>query len=450
VLHAANVDTHAEVLGAKADAVADACGFSQLGDTIRVWQRRQNDPQMATEEDEESLRDQVLMEESRERDQLEQLRTDGVVQIDVVFRSGHTRAEHNLTVPRYTSCRTLTAIIEEKIGERVVVSFTAPVRELAEVNQSPLLRLSGALPLKCLEVNSDSDDPASAADAQRTLALKPRTVAMFLHLRKPRCTARPLGGTPALSMTPDPSHSSIARRMREINASQMDRSDRVASLKQLVADEERSIIAPSPLMDTSSKRPTRQAAKAALDAEGEEHLVNRLYGYSVKTMKDRKEEQDAYLAQGEQLLWRRRKVGEPSEEQAESVERLYAGGQASKVRAIEKAVEQQEVRVVRAKTVERSEEEIAAASLRLYQSAKGKQDAIQRLATKVYGEDEDKRLTQSDLSRLVASVYTEAVDRKARAREKAAASTTDFKALSSKKKLSKEQLASMSDRLCKK
>uniref|UniRef100_A0A7S1L2Y9 Uncharacterized protein n=1 Tax=Neobodo designis TaxID=312471 RepID=A0A7S1L2Y9_NEODS len=449
ILFAAGADTHAEVLATKADVVADACGHEKLADLIRVWQRRQADPPGAAADDEATARAQIELDEEHERKHLGHLLADGLVDVCVVFRSGLTRAEHQLTVPRYTSYRTLLAIIEEKVGERVMVAFTAPVSELAEINHSAVLRLSGALPLKCLNVDSDSDDPANAPNAQRTLALKPRTVAMFLHLKQPRCTARPLGGTPSLGVTPEPVKSSFAARMRDINASTVDRSERFASLRQLVADEERAISSPSPLAGASSKRASKLPAVRTIDPDQEEKLVGRLYGYAVQSIKAKKDEQDAYLADGEQLLWRRKKVGEPSEEQAESIERLYSGGQARKQQVIAEALAKQEQRVVKAKTVERSDEEIAEASSRLYQSAKGKQESIQRLATKVYGEPESKRLDSQELSRLVASVYTEAVDKKQRAREKAAASTTDFKAIANKKKLSKTEVSSMADRLSK-
>merc|ERR1712093_199814 len=154
---------------------------------------------------------------------------------------------------------------------------------------------------------------------------------------------------------------------------------------------------------------------------------------------------DIYLAEGEQMLWRRKKVGEPSEEQAESIDRLYTGGQARKQQAMEAALSRQEDRIVKAKAVARSDEEIAEPSSRLYQSARGKQDAINRLTAKVYGESDEKRLAPEDLSRLVGSVYTEAVDKKQRARAKAGEKTTDFKAIANKTKLSKADVASLAD-----
>jgi hypothetical protein len=449
VLWEAGVDTRAEVLGHTADAVADACGHFAVADIIRSWQRRQANKGAALEEDEATERVVVEDAERAEFDHLRELAAQGIVTLDVVYRAGSGATHHAIVVPRYASSRTVQAKIEEAIGQRVIVSFTATKKELSDVNHSAVIRLAGYAPMKCLDESSDSDDPDRAPGATRTLALKPRTVVILLHLRDPRCIARPLAAlprsdTPTLGASTVATSPSLVQRMKDLDASCASRPDYVVSLRDMVLQEERAWHNQS-IANTRGERalpPPR-----CISPEETAGLVGRLYENASHAIRTRHDEHVRYLDEGNALLWRRKRLGEPSEEQQASIDRLYVGGRDKHNATMAAAEERLEARVVRPKPNARSPDEVAETSTRLYSSAKGKSASIAKLSSTIYGDDEPARLDKEAFDRLIDSVYTTAVSRKAAARAKIAASGKDFREIANKKKLSEDELKAMADRL---
>jgi hypothetical protein len=444
VLVDAGVDTTTEVHGARANEIAADCGFGDVAKLIQHHQRRQIHRAVALEEDELHIRAAIEKECDVEAERLWDLYRKGVVTVQVLFRGGmHSNSTHAVDVPRYTTYRRLLDKIEGAVGQRVVLSFTGTKAELAAINASPSMRLAGNVPLRTLEENSDDEEGTSPlASTTRTLALRPRTLPILLHMDAPKVVARPLSHTPPLSQTPaglnSTGNTSLSHRLQTLSESRLSNEEYLSSIKSIVAEEERGQQADG----------GRTTGPAKLDSESESSLLDRLYGRASDAIRNKKKVQDQYDEEGTALLLRRRKPRELSDDQATAVQRLYEQARERKEAALSAAQEKSATRVVRAPVVQRSTEELAEASNRLYKSAKSKDDNIRKIDATIYGDEDDHKLDKAAVDRLIESVYTSATARKAASRDKVRAGLTDFKAIANKRKLTAEEIKQMGDRLC--
>lgn len=188
-----------------------------------------------------------------------------------------------------------------------------------------------------------------------------------------------------------------------------------------------------------------------LDAEAADAMISRLYNNAMDQVTTRRKEHSDYVAEGAARLLRRTAPKVLSPEQEEAVNRLSSdeiGRRAEKLAALEETL-LSTMEKPRESTL--SPEDAEAARERLVQSTHS-EETTEALRLKVYGPPKAvKKLSKAGWERCVASVYTQAMQKKIDAVAKSEVAYGDFRSRkAASKKLSKDEEKAVADRLSKK
>lgn len=228
--------------GTTADAIAEALGYADIVDVIRLARHRQGDLAGVLQEDEEKERRMVAMQEEQERGRRAAALADGLVDVLVTFRDGAAPPVfHQLRLPRYISYATVLRKVEAAVGQRVLLSFvvadqhghddvevvhpggggeasppipsptlyrspSATTQQQAPAGEPSLLLVGGVSPIGAMGSPSLAHRQKKrglAVREEKMCELNPRTTKSFLLQQAPRCIARPL----AFAYVPNPTRS---------------------------------------------------------------------------------------------------------------------------------------------------------------------------------------------------------------------------------------------------
>ena len=474
--HGASADTVVD--GVTADSIADVLGsgWEDIADIIRTARRRQHDALGVLEEDETKGRKVIELRANESLKRLHESFSDGVVDVEVSIREGGQEKKYTVSIPRYVGYKTLLTKVENTVGVRVLLSFKTPPTYNPN---STLGRSSTASPSMSQEGSFASIDPEEAAwlaekeqrERPKFLELKPKTTPMFLQQEKPKCIARPLGlmytpsPSPALDSTTDSSknlsvhrtrtplleahrtpsplppgrHTDLAQKIVEINNSGLDPEKRMEKLMKLLHEEE---------AIREGRVGKNGKAKQTISREKLDQTLSRLYDRSLPNIKQRRESLEESTMHGLAKLSPHGRRSELNETEQAIVERLYASAE-NKTASIAKIEERVQEAVPKPKAISLGEEEIQAMGARLCtQSAEAKKKSIQEAEKRIYGDNERKVVT--DMEAHLASVYSNAVAKKKESIDKIDKAHGDFRSRKSNKKMTKEAIKEMGDRLSRK
>ena len=456
----AGASADAQVNGVTADVIAQGLGRNDIADVIRLAKRRQDDPIGVLEESEERERKFCEVNESTERQKLlDQLR-DGIVSAEVTFRSQGITSRFFVSIPRFVGYARVVEKIEEICKQRVLISFCIPPARLPSTRDSPTKDTMGTSSLSISQLQT-----LHGQQSDRHVELNPRTTERFLHLKHPKCTARPLVeglGELSLVMCLPPEERSPSTLSSHGNAALHRSNDasspqpRPKSRNELVSKLEAVESGPNKIEEMKRmlldiERPKKAGKK--LTAEQREAAMTRLYTRCLATIREKKEAYAQYCEEGQKKLLRSDLPTHAlSAEEEASVQRLYGDALSRKAEVINTAEERVQARVERPPQHTLTREEADEASTRLFRSSESKVSALKLSEQRAYCLADESSAPSSpvDFDATVKSVYYAAVQKKKDAIDKLTKKFGDFRTkLSPPKHLTPDEVKQVADRLCK-